>query len=107
MNGAIEEPCVSTTRAPNSTSTSTMGPSHHFLRTRRKSQTSRANDGWAAGGTGGDFAPPSTVVNLIRERRWLPPRQPCFIPRHGALDAARGGHAHPAGDPAPEARSRG
>src|SRR3972149_4697383 len=40
MNGATAEPCVNTTSRPSSASISTIGPSHHFLRTRMKAHSS-------------------------------------------------------------------
>src|SRR4030095_14694089 len=40
MNGAPAEPCVNTTSRPSSASISTMGPSHHFFRTRMKAHNS-------------------------------------------------------------------
>src|SRR5262249_37860025 len=85
---------------PKRTSTRTMGPSHHFLRTRRKSQTSRAKDGWVAGlGTRQTLpwaARLSTSAGTYRVRRAL-------CRGHGAVDADRGGDADPAGDPPADA----
>src|SRR5262245_56586001 len=40
MNGATAVPWVKTTKRPSSTSISTIGPSHHFLRTRMKAHSS-------------------------------------------------------------------
>src|SRR5512134_2599911 len=40
MKGAIAEPCVKTTSRPSSASISTIGPSHHFLRTFMKAHSS-------------------------------------------------------------------
>src|SRR5262249_14821458 len=68
MKGATAEPWVSTTRAPNSTSTSTMGPSHHFLRTRKKSQSSRTIDGCEAPCTREASPQLPRAVNPRRER---------------------------------------
>src|SRR5262245_60924220 len=109
MNGATAEPWVNTTSAPKSTSTSTIGPSHHFFRTRRKSQSSRGNDGCA--GLGMHMKCPVVVARLstldeASPRLAAPPR-PVLSSRHGTVDAARGSDADPAGDPPAEARSGG
>src|SRR6185369_12064580 len=47
MNGATAEPCASTSSPPKRTSTRMMGPSHHFLRSRRNAQISAGTDGCA------------------------------------------------------------
>ncbi len=44
MKGATAEPCEKTMRAPSNTSIITIGISHHFLRTLRKSQNSAKID---------------------------------------------------------------
>src|SRR6266568_7429113 len=41
MNGATAEPCVNITRSPSSASIITIGPNHHFLRTRMNAHNSR------------------------------------------------------------------
>src|SRR5262245_47836386 len=104
MKGANAEPWVKTTSAPKSTRTSTIDPSHHFFRTRRKSQSSRGRDGWA--GTRTESAVARRLVNSRGGgRRTLVERaRPCFTRPHGTLDADRGGDANPAGDPSPQAR---
>src|ERR1700752_4455960 len=45
MKGARAEPWVSTINDPKSARTMMIGASHHFLRTRRKSQNSLAREG--------------------------------------------------------------
>src|SRR5262245_38758396 len=40
MNGATAEPCVKTISRPSSASITTIGPSHHFLRTFMKAHSS-------------------------------------------------------------------
>src|SRR5947209_5304910 len=40
MNGAMAEPCVATSRAPNSAIVIIIGANQYFLRTRRKAQNS-------------------------------------------------------------------
>src|SRR5438132_1412476 len=40
MNGATADPCVNITSRPSRASITTMGPSHHFLRTRMKAHSS-------------------------------------------------------------------
>src|SRR5262245_40995925 len=84
MNGATAEPCVKTTRAPKSTSTSTIGPSHHFFRTRRKSQSSRANDGCAGRGMRQESPAYGSIVNPRGGLPdWPPSPGPCF---HRAME---------------------
>src|SRR5262245_20115289 len=71
MNGATAEPWVKNTSAPKSTRTSMMGPSHHFLRIRMKSQSSRTNDGCAGVGIAGSLRTSRPVVNpLAATRPW-------------------------------------
>ena len=41
MKGATADPSVNTKRAPNNTRKTIIGASHHFLRTKRKSQNSK------------------------------------------------------------------
>src|SRR5262245_25358180 len=44
MKGATAEPWVSATRVPNSTSTATIGPSHHFFLSRMNAHSSDRNE---------------------------------------------------------------
>src|SRR5437867_1845726 len=43
MNGATADPCVSTIKPPNSRSTTTIGSSQNFFRSRMNAQSSRTN----------------------------------------------------------------
>ena len=42
MNGASADPCVNTSSNPSNTNTITIGPSHHFFRTRMNVAASAA-----------------------------------------------------------------
>src|SRR5262245_41807818 len=85
MKGAIADPCVSTMRAPNSTSTRMIGPSHHFLRTRMKAQISPRRDGTPELATDRSLFRSATALSRARHRLVLVHH----VGHHGADELVR------------------